>query len=75
MHDYVGELTPANNPTKGYNGINIHRAGAGVTTKVGNYSAGCQVFAGAKDHQTFMGMLQATGYTKFTYTLLLETDL
>ena len=90
VHDYVGELTPSTNPTGGYNGINIHRAGSGVTTKVGNYSAGCQVFAGAKDHETFMGMLsgihsktwennqwshEAAKVTKFAYTLLLETDL
>lgn len=63
----------------GWYGINIHRAGqSGTTSKVGRYSAGCQVFANANNFSTMMSLAKKSkdirGNT-FTYTLLEERDL
>ena len=68
-HDYVSIIKNR------YAGINIHRAGSGVTTRVGKYSAGCQVFSSAKDHEVFIGLLKAIGEKYYTYTLLINEDL
>lgn len=63
----------------GWYGINIHRAGqSGTTTRVGKYSAGCQVFANADNFATFISMVKkSVGIrgNQFTYTLLEEADL
>lgn len=59
---------------KGFFGINIHRAlQQGKTKFVDRFSAGCQVFANAKDYDLFLGLCEqhAKLYgNKFTYTLL-----
>lgn len=63
----------------GYFGINLHHArDVGITTDVGNWSAGCQVLA---DHEEFdlvmaLAELAAVRYGKsFTYTLIQEAQL
>lgn len=60
-------------------GINIHRAAAkGETEDVGQYSAGCQVFANADDQAAFMKLAEkhAKLYgNSFTYTLIDEREL
>lgn len=59
-------------------GINIHKAGSSSTI-VDGWSAGCQVFAIAKDFMKFMDLVHkqvSNGMGKlFTYTLLNEEDL
>jgi peptidoglycan hydrolase-like protein with peptidoglycan-binding domain len=60
-------------------GINIHGANKAVkTTKIGKFSAGCQVFAVWEDKEEFISILQnykeLTG-NKFTYTLLRENEI
>lgn len=54
-------------------GINIHRAAAsGKTTRIGEWSAGCQVFARSEDFSEFMRLCElhrAKYGNKFTYTL------
>ena len=53
--------------TKGYYGINIHRAyppGSGATPLVGPYSAGCQVFQVAEDLGYVLNILKATNKYK-----------
>ena len=54
-------------------GINIHRAAAsGKTTRIGEWSAGCQVFARAEDFSEFMRLCElhrARYGNRFTYTL------
>lgn len=63
----------------GWYGINIHRAGqSGTTSRVGRYSAGCQVFANADNFATFMSLARKSSAirgNRFTYTLLEEADL
>lgn len=63
----------------GHFGINLHHArDVGITTDVGNWSAGCQVLA---DHEEFdlvmaLAELAAVRYGKsFTYTLIEEAQL
>ncbi len=60
-------------------GINIHRAREqGVTPRVANWSAGCQVFEHAADFEAFMGICRAAKNiwgNSFTYTLIDEADL
>ena len=55
-------------------GINIHRAAvSGRTVAVDKYSAGCQVFADAKDFNNFMSLCEKHSLlygNKFTYTLI-----
>lgn len=59
-------------------GINCHRAAAsGTSAEVDKWSAGCQVFANAKDFQEFMCMCEIARINwgnSFTYTLLNERD-
>lgn len=70
-------------PTKidtGIFGINMHRSSQfGKSTFVGKYSAGCQVFADAKDFNEMMKLAKlqvSSGMgTTFTYTLLDESEL
>lgn len=65
--------------SKGYFGINIHRALAvGRTVKIWNWSAGCQVFASKADHDLLLGIcgwFKEAVKNRFTYTLLEEADL
>ena len=60
----------------GMHGINIHRAHAsGTTEAIERYSAGCQVFQNARDHDAFLAMCQihrARYGNTFTYTLIDE---
>jgi peptidoglycan hydrolase-like protein with peptidoglycan-binding domain len=64
---------------EGWYGINIHRAGqSGTTSKVGRYSAGCQVFANSENFATCIGLAKKSRDirgNKFTYTLLEKADL
>lgn len=60
-------------------GINIHRSNPySTSTKIDNWSAGCQVFANAQDFAEFMKLCEEQrklyGNT-FTYTLLEEKDI
>ena len=57
-------------------GINMHRATAnGVATKVGNFSAGCQVFKNADlFNEEFIPFVQSFKQTTFDYVLLNESD-
>lgn len=62
---------------EGFFGIHIHRAHpTKVLEEIGPYSAGCQVIRRANDWNYFMGLIdksiEATGYDRFTYTLLDE---
>lgn len=60
-------------------GINIHRGRAtGITTKVGRWSAGCQVFQDVFDFAMFMNICREARKAwgnSFSYTLLDEADL
>lgn len=60
-------------------GINIHRARSkGVTPRVANWSAGCQVFEAAEDFQVFLSICESAKDVwgnSFSYTLLDEADL
>lgn len=57
-------------------GINIHNSPDKMTTtRVGAYSAGCQVFSDDKEFNEFMGILFKAleiNQNKFTYTLITE---
>jgi len=54
-------------------GINIHHASADhVSTKIGKWSAGCQVFNDPVQHGQLMILSEASGLKKFSYTLLKE---
>ena len=59
---------------EGYFGINIHRAQSqGETTRVGPYSAGCQVFKRADDFAFLMDLAKRASQrhgNKFMYTLV-----
>jgi hypothetical protein len=58
-------------------GINIHKAGR-ASKKIDNWSAGCQVLAYSADFDILMGLANRSAklYSdKFTYTLLLSTDI
>lgn len=59
-------------------GINIHRSSArGQSTKVGKWSAGCQVFANLSEFEIFMSICRKAKKVwgnSFTYTLLDEAD-
>lgn len=63
-----------NQPTKGYFGINIHRARSGGSTPaVDRWSAGCQVFQNAEEFDRFLGFCerhQQLYGNLFTYTLI-----
>jgi hypothetical protein len=60
--------------TKGYYGINIHRANrVGKTKIVDKNSAGCQVFENATDFEVFMRLCEkhkSRYQNQFTYTLI-----
>lgn len=68
----------SNTIDEGTFGINIHKAG-NHSTIVGNWSAGCQVFANKEDFDKLMKLAHyqiSQGHGKlFTYTLLTEGDL
>jgi hypothetical protein len=63
----------------GYFGINIHRANrTGETSRVGPYSAGCQVFKRADDFNFLMKIAyraKPNCGNRFTYTLIEASDL
>lgn len=60
-------------PTKGYFGINIHRANkTGTTLTVDKHSAGCQVFSSANEFELFLKFCETHRGrygNNFTYTL------
>ena len=65
---------------EGIFGINLHRANKDtVQLYVGNYSAGCQVFADPNEFESFMRLCELQikngKPNSFTYTLLEESDL
>lgn len=75
MYDLVPEQLDA-----GIFGINIHRANKDtVQLFVGDYSAGCQVFADPNEFRSFMRLCELQTENgkpnSFTYTLLDESDL
>jgi len=58
-------------------GINIHKAGR-ASKKIDNWSAGCQVLAYSADFDILMSLAKRSAKLyghKFTYTLLLSTDI
>lgn len=58
-------------------GINIHKAGR-ASKKIDNWSAGCQVLAYSADFDILMSLAKRSAKIygdKFTYTLLLSTDI
>jgi hypothetical protein len=63
----------------GYFGVNIHRSSpSGTSSRVNNWSAGCQVFSNINDFNQFMNIVRAAKAAhgnKFTYTLLLSSDI
>lgn len=73
--DYVLDMIPGTLEA-GYYGANIHAAQLwGETAHVGRYSAGCQVFAIAAEHQEAVALWYAAARiwgTRFTYSLLHE---
>ena len=70
--DDVPDVTPQVASSANF-GINLHRAAAsGVTTRVDNYSAGCQVFAAATSLAVLLQQAEASGQSSFTYTLLMS---
>ena len=56
-------------PSEGYFGINIHKAGA-FSANVDKWSAGCQVFANTDDFNEFMSICRKQPWPKFSYTLI-----
>lgn len=63
---------------QGYFGINIHRASSSASSKVGAYSAGCQVLQKASDFDLLMALANKSRQLRgnhFSYTLLNQTDL
>lgn len=73
------QLDRAGRIYEGWYGINIHRARAqGTTSRVGSYSAGCQVFQNADEFRTLISLAnksQDHRRGRFTYTLLEQADL
>lgn len=59
---------------EGVYGINIHKAGQNSII-VEDWSEGCQVFKRSADFDSFMDIVRNNGAEKFTYTLLLLSDL
>lgn len=76
--DDVVDYNPAT-LEQGLYGINIHRAyKSGAASKVGESSAGCQVFESSDDFAEFMyycSLSKKQFGNKFTYTLIEEKDL
>ncbi len=74
--DGIPELDDRKRFTAG--GINIHRASRqGCTIRIGEYSAGCQVFRCAEHFDGFMATARrarAMHGNSFTYTLIDESD-
>lgn len=69
--DDVPDATPQN--ATGTFGMNLHRASANsVTQNVGQYSAGCQVFAAPTSLAEVLRQAEASGQPAFTYTLLMS---
>jgi len=74
-YDMPGDKTPF---TQGI-GINIHHAGeTGITSKVDNWSEGCQVFASKNQHVEFIKLceqqVEKTNKGRFTYTLIPQKE-
>lgn len=76
--DNVLDMNPEKIQTGSF-GINIHRAISGIVSSViGGYSAGCQVFQSNSEFDTFMGLVDEAikRYgNRFTYTLLTSENL
>lgn len=75
--DNIAEAT--NKIDTGLFGVNIHGANKGITTtKIGQWSAGCQVFANWNEKEEFVNIckiFKEERTNKYTYTLLEEKDL
>ena len=56
-------------PSDGYFGINIHKAGR-ESENVDKWSAGCQVFANESDFKEFMSICKKQQWPTFSYTLI-----
>ncbi|MES2388055.1 MAG: hypothetical protein V4543_08635 [Bacteroidota bacterium] len=57
-------------------GLNIHRANLVLPAEhIGLWSAGCQVFRKAASLAKVLAMARLTGLSRFTYTLLNESDI
>lgn len=59
---------------EGIYGINIHKAGQNSII-IEDWSEGCQVFKKSLDFESFMEIVKSNGAQKFTYTLILDTDI
>jgi peptidoglycan hydrolase-like protein with peptidoglycan-binding domain len=59
---------------EGWYGVNLHHAGEN-STRVDEWSAGCQVFARIADWKEAVSIWKASGAEVFTYTLITEDDL
>jgi hypothetical protein len=59
---------------EGIYGINIHKSGQNSII-VEDWSEGCQVFKRSADFDSFMDIVRNNGTKKFTYTLILLSDL
>ncbi len=76
--DQTLDLDPSTKES-GFFGINCHRANkTSTSTSVGKWSAGCQVLASPDDFEQFMNLCRDSAKyygPRFTYTLLLESEL
>jgi hypothetical protein len=76
--DNVPEVTKVEDKGSGF-GINIHGANKnGITTSIGKWSAGCQVFCEWNKKEEFLTIckiFQTALKNKYTYTLLEEQDM
>lgn len=80
--DTIVDYNPATVISSSASGINIHAStstpydGDVTQTKIGPWSAGCQVFASEADFRAFMELCKkqfaVRGWKTFTYTLILE---
>lgn len=77
--DYDNTAEETGTVDTGLFGINIHRSNANsVSTVIGKWSAGCQVFQRKPDHDDMRKLIEndrAYLKNKYTYTLLNEKDL
>ncbi len=76
--DNKDDQTDYINESKGYIGLNLHRAhNSKIVYSTRYYSHGCQVIQNPADFARFMGLCRlqiGIGYKSFTYTLIEATD-
>ena len=73
------DMTPGTEQ-KGHYGINLHRAGrlTDARSKIGRWSAGCQVFQSGADFELFLAIVRRAGISwgdQYSYSLLTESQL